>query len=476
MTLSKYNKKRNFKNTPEPKGKPNKSKSKKSIFVIQFHQASHDHYDFRLEYNGVLLSWAVPKGLSTKTADKRLAVHVEDHPLSYANFEGEIPANQYGTGLVQIFDSGTYEPLNDFKSGFKKGKLTFILHGSKYKGEWHLIKMDDKNWIILKSKNDKAKSVELSKKIKANPFKKVDAMLALLTDKIPTGKDWLFEIKYDGYRIISFVENKKVKLKTRNNTDYTSKFNSISKSLAKLCKNHSVILDGELVAFDESGRSDFSLLQSEIKNNESNLTYVVFDILALDGQDLRDTPLIKRKEILQNFMKICPKNIIFSSFVISKGKQSFNLAKKNNLEGIIAKRLNSIYSGTRNGDWLKIKCYQRQEFVIAGYTTTAKNKKLSAILLGYYSNNNLIYIGKAGTGFTDKDRAELNKKFESLIVKKCPFSQIPKLNNNITWLKPKLVCEVQFAEITPDNSLRQPSFIALRTDKKPSQVVLEVKN
>lgn len=486
--LKQYNNKRNFKKTPEPKAKLKKRCNKNLIFVIQFHQASHDHYDFRLEYNGVLLSWAIPKGLPDSTRQKRLAVHVENHPLDYANFEGEIPSNQYGAGLVEIFDKGTYEPINNFKTGLKQGKLTFILHGTKFNGEFHLIKIDEKNWLILKLKNNITKPQTSSKinkniqknsknssKISKNPFKKLNPMLATLTDTIPNSKDYLFEIKYDGYRIISFLESGKVKLKTRNNKDYTKKFPEISKSLSKLCKMHSAVLDGEVVAFDETGKSNFSLLQDALTHKNIALTYVIFDILALDGKDLKNCPLIERKEILKKLMKICPSNLIFSNFVIGKGKQIFNFAKKHNLEGVMAKNVNSLYKSTRSNDWLKIKCVHRQEFVIVGYSTTQKNKKMSAILVGYYKNKKLIYAGKVGTGFTEIKRDELHKKFQKFVQQKCPLDkELILKNQNIVWLKPKLVCEIKFAELTKDNLLRQPSFVDLRIDKKPQQVCLEI--
>ncbi len=472
--LKKYNQKRDFSVTDEPIGKVSKAskkQKKKRIFVIQFHQATTDHYDFRLEFNGVLLSWAVPKGLSNSSKDKRLAVHVEDHPLSYAGFEGEIPKNQYGAGLVEIFDKGFYEPLTSFRNGLKNGKLEFILHGEKFSGEWHLVRMDEKNWLIIKSKNG-VSTPSVRKSVKPNPFKTVSPMLALLSTKIPS-QDYLFEIKYDGYRILTFAEKQKITLKTRNNVDYTSKFQEIEKSLTKLCKNHTAVLDGEVVSFDENGRSNFSLLQEQIKHNGDNLSYVIFDILALDGKDLRDLPLLERKEILKKFMKICPQNLIFSSFVIGKGKQSFNLAKKNGLEGIVAKRTNSAYKSARTDDWLKIKCYNRQEFVIGGFTTTSKNKNMSAILLGYYDKDKLVYVGKVGTGFDDNSRKELRQMFNKIVAKNSPFVSFPNTKDDVHFVKPKLVCEVQFAELTKDGVLRQPSFIELRTDKKPKQIFLE---
>lgn len=474
MKLEKYNKKRNFNNTTEPVGKVKKSKILR--FVVQYHRATTDHYDFRLEYDGVLLSWAVPKGLSLNPNVKRLAVMVEDHPIDYINFEGIIPKGNYGAGSVEIFDNGKYKIIEDFEKGLKKGHLKFILNGKIFKGEWSLVKTDEKNWLMIKSKDEFSTTKEKAKTKRTNPFKSCNVQLATLTDKIPTGKNWIFEIKYDGYRMLSFVESNKIKLLTRNQQNYTTKFASIVNSLKELTKDIPFVLDGEIVCFDKNGKSNFSLLQESIKNESNNFSYVVFDILSYNGKDLRKEMLKTRKEYLENLLSNCPKNIIYSTFVVGSGKQTFNLAKKLNLEGIVAKNLNSTYSGTRNKDWLKIKCYKRQEFVIIGYTTTEKNEKLSAILVGYYKNKNLIYAGKVGTGFTERKRQELNKLFKDYIIKKCPLKKELNLKDNINYLKPKLVAEIQYAEFTKENLLRQPSFIDLRFDKKVTQVVLEKEN
>lgn len=498
MSLKQYNEKRNFNITNEPSGKTKSNKSKKLNFVIQYHQARAKHYDFRLEYKGVMISFAVPKGLSTNPKDKRLAVHVEDHPLDYQYFEGVIPIGQYGAGTVEIFDKGTYEPLNSFTKGLKDGKLLFFLNGKKYIGAWTLVRMDEKNWLIIKekdefenikvdmknntktnkkskndSKNTKKPQKNASKLVK-NPFSKVNVQLAKLTKEIPKGNDWLFEIKYDGYRIIAFIENGKVKLKTRNNIDYTQKFFTIMQELKDNFSSKTMVLDGEVVSFDSKGRTDFGLLQQNIKAGNNNLSFVIFDILALDGKDLRDMPLIDRKQILSEQLKNT-KDLIFSEYVLGKGSQSFNLAKKLNLEGIVAKKVDSLYTGTRNGDWLKIKCYNRQEFVIGGFTTTEKNKKLSAILVGYYDNKKLIYVGKVGTGFTQTLREDLNKMLSKIIIKNSPFYHDNIKEKNIAFLSPKYIAEIQYQELTKEGLLRQPSFVGLRDDKKPNQVVLENK-
>ncbi len=468
MSLSEYNKKRNFKSTNEPKGKTRATKTKK--FVVQYHEARAKHFDFRLEHNGVLISWAIPKGLSFNPADKRLAVHVEDHPIDYANFEGVIPKGNYGAGTVEIFDSGNYVPLEDFDKGLKKGHIKIFLQGKKLKGAWSLIKFKENNWFAIKI-DDEYTQFE-RKENKKLPFKKAEVQLATLSNKIPSGKDWIFEIKYDGYRILSFVENKKVKMLTRNGNDYTKKFNDIVDSLKKF-DHSSFVLDGEVVCFDKNGKSDFSLLQNSLKNSKNNLYYCAFDLLALDGEDLRELPLIERKEKLERLLFKAEKNIIYSSHT-TKGKETFAFAKENDLEGVIAKKKQSKYVGKRTEDWLKIKCYARQEFVIAGYTTSAKNNILSALILGYFDKNKLIYVGKVGTGFSEKDKQELVNKFQKSISEKFPFRDEKKINK-VVWLKPKFVAEIQFAELTKDNLLRQPSFIALREDKNAKDVVLEAK-
>lgn len=467
MSLVEYNKKRNFKSTDEPKGKKNTSKSNR--FVIQYHQARAKHYDFRLEHNGVLISWAIPKGLSFNPKVKRLAVHVEDHPIDYANFEGIIPKGNYGAGTVEIFDSGNYVPLEDLDKGLKKGHIKIFLNGKKIKGLWSLIKFKDDNWFAVKLEDE---FVKTEKKTNSKlPFKNASVQLASLTEKIPTGKDWIFEIKYDGYRIVSFVENKKVKMLSRNGLDYTKKLSSVAESL-KTLDCDSVVLDGEIVCFDENGKSDFGLLQKSLKNNENDIYYCVFDLLALNGEDLRDIPLIERKEKLERFLYKAEKNIIYSSHT-NKGKETFSFAKAHDLEGIIAKQKQSKYTGKRTEDWLKIKCYLRQEFVIAGFTTSEKNNVLSALILGYYEKDKLIYVGKVGTGFSETDKLDLVKTFEKSTTKKSHFSSVK--IKNVTWLKPKFVAEIQFAELTNENLLRQPSFMSLREDKDVKDVVLEEK-
>ena len=538
MKLTNYNKKRDFSKTTEPVGKTNTSQkkvkkslkkqnvsnlqdknkttkkvsktkiTKKLIYVLQYHRASHNHFDFRLEHNGVLLSFAVPKGLP-EIGEKKLAVKVEDHPLEYAKFEGTIPKGEYGAGTVEIYDKGFYVPFYNFNVGLKQGKLKFCLMGNVFVGNFALIKMNDDNWLMINEKSNDEETNILAKKDKINhekllkkdkktsknsaknakkngkneaktsnkniknPFKSVDVKLCLLTKNIPKSKDYIFEIKYDGYRIVAFCENEKVVLKSRNNQNYSQKFERITNALKTL--NKTMVLDGEVVVFDKNGRSDFGLLQNSIKQHNSDFCYVVFDILALDGKSLTNLELKNRKMILENNLKN-HKNIMLSDYVLGNGKQVFNFAKKNNLEGIVAKNLNSVYNFKRDKDWLKIKCYLRQEFVIIGYSTTEKNQKLSAIFVGFYENENLVFAGKVGTGFSDRTREELNKKFVKLKTNNLDIINKQVIDKNIVFVKPKLVCEVQFAGVTSNNVLRQASFVGLRIDKNAKDVFWEAKN
>lgn len=470
MKLEKYNRKRNFNKTSEPKGKIEKGKGDR--FVIQYHKSRRAHYDFRLEYGGVLISWAIPKGLSFNKKDKRLAVKVEDHPVSYISFEGVIPKGEYGAGKVEIFDKGKYAVLGDLDEGLEKGTFKVALYGEKLQGIWAFVHFKEDNWLAI-YEFDILNNTTKDKVVKTLPFKKVEPQLATLTKTIPKGREWIFEIKYDGYRIIALIERGKVKLLSRNGHDYTTKFNSICESLQRAIGDSAVILDGEVVVFDDRGRSDFSLLQEHIKYKKGGFQYVIFDILAQNGQDLRTKDLKQRKEILKDISKFFPDNIIFSQFVEDKGEECYALAKKLGLEGIVAKNITSKYSGGRDRTWLKIKCYNRQEFVIGGYTLSEKDNLFASILLGYYQDGNLIFIGSAGTGFSDKAKEELIKKFKKIERKSCPFTNLKKVPSGAIFVTPKLVAEVQFAEITRSGLLRQASYIGLREDKKALSVVKE---
>ncbi len=501
--LYEYNQKRNFEKTIEPEGKTQDSEEYLK-FVVQHHMARRDHYDLRLEWMGVLLSWAVPKGPSYNTQDKRLAVKVEDHPLEYRNFEGAIPKGEYGGGVVMLWDEGFWEPYGNVEEGLRKGELKFVLKGRRLKGKWALIRWKSKsgekadNWLLLKEKDEYVKMedgiagfttsirtgrtmAEIEKgeaeKLIRNPFSKVDVQLAQLVSKVPKGEEWLYELKYDGYRIIAFVEGHSVRLMTRNGNDYIGRFHDIAASLIDFAAGRAMVLDGEMVITDQSGKTDFQALQNYIKNPKTkNLTYIVFDILALDGKDLREYPLIDRKEILEALMKDAPDNLYYSRYIRGNGQESFDAACKTGMEGIVGKKADSVYSGTRNGDWIKLKCDKRQEFVIGGYTLSDKKTRgVSSLLLGIYEDEELIYAGRAGTGFSEADMKMLEEKFAGLKRVEPPFKFAPKprVKEKITWLEPSLAAEIKFAEWTKENLLRQASFKGIRKDKNPKDIKKE---
>lgn len=501
--LSEYNQKRNFERTFEPEGKADYNEEELR-FVVQHHMARRDHYDLRLEWRGVLLSWAVPKGPSYDTHDKRLAVQVEDHPLEYRNFEGSIPKGEYGGGVVMLWDEGFWEPYVNVEEGLRKGELKFVLKGRRLKGKWALVrwkaKSDEKtdNWLLLKERDEYVKTSDgisefitsirtgrtmteieagEDEKIIRNPFSTTDVQLAKLADKIPEGDDWLYELKYDGFRIIAFAEGNSVRLITRNGNDYIRRFNEIALSINDWAAGRAMVLDGETAVVDKSGRTDFQALQNYMKNpDEQHLTYIVFDILALDGIDLRGRSLTERKEILEDLMKDAPQNLYYSRCIRGKGKESFSAACEAGMEGIMGKKADSIYSGTRNGDWIKLKCCKRQEFVIVGYTLSDKKTQgVSSLLLGVYEGGELMYAGRAGTGISQSDGAVLEEKFTALKRENPPFKSVPKsrANEKITWLEPELIAEIKFAEWTNENLLRQASFQGIRTDKEPEDIKRE---
>ncbi len=503
VKLDKYNQKRNFDRTLEPEG-ITEIAEEGLRFAVQHHIARRAHYDFRLEWEGALLSWAVPKGPSYNTRDKRLAVHVEEHPLEYRNFEGTIPKGEYGGGVVMLWDEGYWEPYGNVNDGLREGMLKFVLKGRRLKGKWALVRLKAKegetkdNWLLLKEKDEYAKTdhgisefttsirtgrtmEEIEKgedeKITKNPFDKAGVQLAKLVNTVPEGEDWLYEMKYDGYRILSFIEGNSVRLMTRNGNDYTRRFRDVVYSLTDLAGGRAMILDGEMAITDASGRTDFQALQNYMKNpKDKNLTYIVFDILALDGADLREHRLIDRKETLEALMRDAPKNLFYSRHVRGKAKESFSAACEAGMEGIVGKKADSVYSGTRNGDWIKLKCDKRQEFVIGGYTLSGKKTRgVSSLLLGVYEGEELVYAGRAGTGLSEHDMKELEKKFQSIKRTEAPFKPAPKprTNEKITWLEPELVAEIKFADWTREGLLRQGSFKGLRTDKGPREIKKE---
>jgi bifunctional non-homologous end joining protein LigD len=501
--LNEYKQKRNFERTLEPEGSTEASEEGMK-FVVQHHMARREHYDLRLEWDGVLLSWAVPKGPSYDTHDKRLAVKVEDHPLAYRNFEGTIPKGEYGGGVVMLWDEGFWEPQGQVEEGLLKGELKFVLRGRRLKGKWVLVRLKAKageekdDWLLIKERDEYVKAsdgisefntsirtartmAEIERgeedKITRNPFNSVEVQAPKLVNQIPKDEDWLYELKYDGYRIIAFVEGNCVRLITRNGNDYMKRFHHIGSSLTDLAAGRAMVLDGEIAITDESGKTDFQALQNYMKNSKTqHLTYIVFDLLALDGVDLRGHSLINRKEMLEALMKDAPNNLYYSRHIRGNGKESFVAACKTGMEGIVGKKVNSVYSGTKNGDWIKLKCDRRQEFVIGGYSTSDKKTSgVSSLLLGVYEGEDFVYAGRAGTGMSEADIKVLNEQFKNINRSESPFKLAPKPRpkEKLTWLEPELVVEIKFAEWTQEGQLRQASFKGMRADKNPREVTRE---
>lgn len=523
MSLTKYNEKRNFEKTAEPKGKIGKSENK-LVFVIQKHAASHLHYDFRLEMDGVLKSWAVPKGPSLDPSVKRLAMMVEDHPYSYKDFEGNIPEGNYGAGNVIVWDNGTYEPAdknykttaeNKLKADLHKGHLSFILKGKKLKGEFALVKLrgakQENAWLLIKKEDkyatdsdilEKNKSViskstleALEKKLTKETLNKKKAitktkeietqakalflspMLAKLTEKPFNDDDWVFENKYDGYRTIAVINPADVRLFSRNELPFDKDFKPIAESLKKL--KHTAVLDGEVVVENAKGRSDFQLLQNYIKQGKGKLKYYVFDLLSIDGNDITHLSLLERKELLQLLLKKQRlSNILYSEHVVGKSNALWNKAIKNKSEGIIAKKADSIYgTGQRNGDWLKIKLSRQEEAIIIGITAPKNSRShFGALLLGQYQDGELHYIGKCGTGFTEASLTDLYTTFQPYLTNVSPLTEKPKMPDKIFWMKPHFVAQVKYTEWTQDRHLRHPVFLGLRKDKSATDVTLTAEN
>jgi bifunctional non-homologous end joining protein LigD len=522
--LKTYQAKRDFAKTAEPSGKAaGRRKAKALSFVVQKHDATRLHYDFRLELDGVLMSWAVTKGPSTNPAAKRLAVHVEDHPLDYGGFEGTIPKGQYGGATVMLWDEGTWEPIGDPHEGMKKGDLKFVLHGKRMKGEWVLVHMkgrDQKtrtgsreNWLLIKHNDDYATrsdglteefttSVETGRDLEgiakgnkpkrkpsaglevpsANVWTKSGAVslpdfrepeLATLVDEIPSGKDWLFEMKYDGYRALAAIAGAEVRIYTRNGNDWTEQFRSMVEPLSKVTKA-SALLDGEIVAF-KGGKTDFSTLKDALSSG-APLTYFVFDLLEENGEDLRKLPLVERKERLRKLLgKTSAKSAVqFSEHIEGQGEKFFKAMCDGGYEGMVAKLGRSHYIGERTREWLKVKCIQRQEFVIGGWRPSEKKSTFASLLLGTWDNGKLIYRGRVGTGFNARSSAELQRAMDERTRKTSPFADAPRdISRRARWIEPTLVGEVAFSEVTPDGYLRHPSFMGLRQDKNAREVRLE---
>jgi bifunctional non-homologous end joining protein LigD len=535
MTLDKYWKKRDFHITSEPRGRAVKkgagqTDTQQLSFFIQRHHARRLHYDFRLEMNGTLKSWAVPKGPSLNPADKRLAVHVEDHPMEYGTFEGDIPAHQYGAGHVVLWDRGAWIPIGDPDEGYRKGSLKFMLEGEKLQGKWALVRMGKpadegkENWLLIKEKDEESRTDEAAnitelrpesvkdkktKPAKAKPLGTnaatlikaqlhnpdvpmpdfINPQLATLVTKAPLGDQWLSEVKYDGYRAISRIDNssrhQKVTIYTRAGNDWTKKWPVIAEALTGLAVDQAW-LDGEVVALDEDGNISFQALQNyhsdkypKSGKNNTRLIYYVFDLLYLNGQDISDLPQIDRKALLKEVLSALPQDapILFSDHIAGNAQAVFENACKNGLEGIVVKQADAPYSQARTQSWQKVKCVTEQEFVIGGYTDPEGSRTgFGALVLGVYDKHGkLIYSGRVGTGFNNANIPVISKKLMALETDKPAFDKQPKGQDarGVHWLKPELVAEVKFAQWTDANVIRHASFVALREDKPPQEVIHE---
>jgi bifunctional non-homologous end joining protein LigD len=520
MALGDYQSKRNFHQTPEPKGQTKPSAGPLQ-FVVQKHVASHLHYDFRLEIDGVLKSWAIPKGPSLDPEDKRLAMMTEDHPMDYRTFEGIIPKGNYGAGTVMVWDEGNYterttaDPIQsqqNLRHGLHAGHITFILNGQKLKGEFALIKLknaEDKAWLLVKKDDQYATKTDILKRDRSvlsrrtmNQIAKdpavwqsnhsleteltgapkaalptrIKPMLATLVEQPFDDDDWVFEVKWDGYRMIALAESGQVKLQSRGGQDYSEVFQPITDQIATL--GHRAVLDGEIVVVDAEGRSHFQDLQNYQRTKEGNLQYFVFDLLYLDGHDLKSLSLLKRKELLKDLLDELDSShqlINYSDHLEGLGRDFFALAKAKGLEGIVAKRKLSPYQeGRRGADWLKIKAAREQEVVIAGWTEPRGSRKhIGALILGLYDGDELRYIGHTAGRLGEQDLADLHQVLKKLEVPKAPFATIPQTNAPAHWVRPKLVAQVAFSEWTQEGHMRQPIFLGLRNDKAPGEVKME---
>ncbi len=470
MSLSEYKRKRDPKQTPEPLdgAKPlDGNPGKQPIFVVQRHDATRLHYDFRLERAGALASWAVPKGVPLEPGAKALAVHVEDHPLEYASFHGEIPKGQYGGGTVEIWDSGTYEVLEEKPNG----NLTFRLHGKRLSGTWSLVPahMDGKeqNWLLIK-RSDEEGDAEVAHATYA-------PMLATLDTRIPSGDDWTHEVKFDGFRALAYLRGGDCKLVSRNGNDLNGRFPEVAKAIVKAVKSPNAVVDGEICRLDPSGRSSFS----ELQQGSGPLVYYAFDLLELDGVPRVEMPLHERKELLRDLLDRRVTSVGFSDD-FDDGAALFEVAKERGLEGVISKRVASAYQqGKRSRDWLKVKTENNEEFVVAGYTRGSGRRAgtFGSLVLAVNEGSELRYVGNVGTGFDDAEISKLLKLLRPLHRESAPFAVVPKLpkvrKDDVQWVEPQLVAQVRFGEWTHDRHLRHPSYLGIREDKSAAEVTEE---
>ncbi len=504
--LATYNAKRDFAKTAEPKGAPGKSGGNR--FIVQKHDATRLHWDFRLEIDGVLKSWAVTRGPSLDPGEKRLAVRTEDHPLSYADFEGTIPQDEYGGGTVMLWDRGTWEPVaGKHAEDLDKGHLHFRLNGERMQGEWLLIRLKPRgkekreNWLLRKiddshaggtdalvetgltsvatgrtmqeiAEGKKAKTASPKARTQLRPPDFRDPQLATLVDSVPAGDKWLHEVKYDGYRALLAIGKGGPRIYTRSGLDWTDKFSGIAEAAAGLAAK-SALIDGEIVAFRD-GRPDFSTLQEAISAGGDGLTFFAFDLLACDGEDLADLPQIQRKERLRPLLAGTDDRIRFAEHVLGSGEKLFEAMCREGYEGIVSKRADAPYRGRRTKSWLKVKCTHRQEFVIIGWLpSSAKGRGFRSLLLATQGKDGFEYRGKVGTGFDADTMDDLRGTLDRL-ARKTPPADVPKAAaKGAHWVTPRLVAEIAFAEYTAEGVLRHASFLGLREDKSAEDVVDE---
>jgi len=522
-SLKEYHRKRQFEDTPEPKGSVAPDSAARARFVVQKHDATRLHYDFRLEIDGVLKSWAVPKGPSLNPDDKRLAMEVEDHPLDYASFEGVIPKGNYGAGPVMLWDAGYFEPTGDVHAMLQKGDLKFTLHGEKLKGEFALVRIKSpqdpkgKPWLLIKHRDEAADphwridqhdgSVSTGRTLKEieagiaasggrDPLdpatldgarrapmpSEVRPMLATLVDKPFSDPDWLFEVKWDGVRALAWIRDGKLELRSRTSRTVTSTYPELQRLPDRLA-SHTLLLDGEIVALDPSGRSDFGRLQNRMNVARPSpeqvrgtpVIFYLFDILYCDGYDLRHVALIDRKEFLRALLgENGPETPFrYSDHFLEQGKELFEAARAQKLEGILAKYTRGFYSETRSTDWLKIKILQDLYAVVGGYTEPRRSREFfGALLLGLYRGESLEFIGGVGTGFDQDKLRTIYDRITPLNARESPFNVTPKTSEPAHWLKPALVAKVKYSNWTHDGHLRAPVFLGLE-DRAPEECRFE---